>query len=91
VRDPLTGLIYVLDRLGQSPKPDGRPLSVDVEGGVALIPSVSPDGAFLTNQQALQQYFQTRETLGVFATKQEANRAAGVLAGLLQGQRRNRR
>lgn len=84
-RDPLTGATYTLDRLGQQAKPDGRPLMVDVEGGVALIPSVLPDGTVLSDQQALQRYFLTRETLGIFDTAREANRAAGVLAGLLQG------
>jgi hypothetical protein len=65
------------------PTTDTRPLSLEIDGQVVLIPTVLPNGAVMSDAEALRQYLATRRALGVFRSRVEAEHAAGALAGLL--------
>jgi hypothetical protein len=57
--------------------PDGtfgtvRSISANIDGKEVLIPTVSADGKVLTNEQAIEQYKQTGQHLGVFDSPESA-------------------
>lgn len=56
-----------------------RSISVEEDGKEILIPTVSPDGRILTDDQAVQQYHQTGQNLGKFATAKDADTYAEAL------------
>lgn len=63
---------------------DTRPLVVEVGGKFVLVPTAAPDGTPLSDAQALDMFTRTQRMLGAFDSAQEAERAAGVLQGLLK-------
>ena len=56
-----------------------KALSVGLPDCKAVISMVSPDGRPLTEEEAIQQYEDTGETLGTYATWEEADAAAAEL------------
>lgn len=82
------GLLFegTLDPRTQKPaiNPDGsistvRTIGIDVDGWEVLIPTISPDGKFLTDDEAIEQYKRTGRHLGVFDSQRNADRYAQVL------------
>lgn len=66
--------------------PDGtistvRSLSFGTDQGEVLIPTVSDDGRLLSDDEAIQNYYQTGRHLGIFATPEEATSYAESLHG----------
>lgn len=61
---------------------DSRPLIIEMHGRFFLVPTTSPDGRPLTDEQALAEFSKTQRILGAFSSSEEADRAAGALAGL---------
>ena len=64
--------------------PDGsistvRSMSVNIEGKETLIPTVSPGGRMLSDQEAIDLYRQTGQHLGKFSSIEAANRYAKAL------------
>ena len=53
-----------------------RSKSFGIDGKEVLLPTVSPDGRIWTDQEALDNYFDTGKYLGSFNSIDEANRAA---------------
>jgi flagellum-specific peptidoglycan hydrolase FlgJ len=54
-----------------------RSISIqDDDGSEVLIPTVSPDGRILSNDEAIRQYQQTGQNLGRFTSPEAADRAA---------------
>jgi hypothetical protein len=51
----------------------------DRAGYEVLVPTVSPDGRFLTNEEAIKQYERTGKHLGIFATPEQATAFAQQL------------
>ena len=75
-----TGNIDLSNR-PQVTNPDGsistvRSKSFNIDGKEVLLPTISPDGKNLTNQEAIDLYKSTGQNLGVFNTIEEANKAA---------------
>lgn len=56
-----------------------RSISIDQDGKEVLIPTVSPDGKLLTNQQAVDLYRRTGQHLGIFDSVNSADRYAQAL------------
>lgn len=61
--------------------PDGtrstvRSISIEEDGHSILIPTVSPDGRVLSNQDAIDLYHRTGKHLGIYGDEQTATRAA---------------
>lgn len=56
-----------------------RSMSFEEDGREILIPTVSPQGRILTDQQAIDRYHQTGEHLGKFASPEAATRYAEQL------------
>jgi len=74
--------------LGNRPivrNPDGsistvRSMSFGLDNGLeVLVPTVSPDGRILTDDQAIDRYYSTGENLGTFRTPEAATRFANQL------------
>lgn len=63
---------------------DMRPLVVEVGGKFVLVPTAAPDGAQLSDSQALDMFTRTQRMIGAFDSAQDAERAAGALMGLLR-------
>lgn len=67
------------------PNPDGRISTVrsmsfsDDSGQEILVPTVSPDGRLLSDEEAIQQYYKTRQHLGMFPNPATATRFASRL------------
>ena len=59
--------------------PGIKALSVSLPDCEAVISMVSPDGRPLTEEEAIQQYEDTGETLGTYQTQEEADAAAAEL------------
>jgi hypothetical protein len=64
--------------------PDGtistvRSISVNIDGKEVLIPTVSPDGRILSNEEAIDLYMRTGQHLGKFNTVDEANSYAQLI------------
>ncbi len=58
--------------------PDGsystvRSIGIEVDGRQVLIPTVSPDGRVLSNQDAIRLYQQSGQHLGIFDNENNAN------------------
>jgi len=66
---------------------DPRPLTLEIEGRVMLIPTVRTDGSIMSAEEAVRQFFLKGVSLGSYANRRQAERAAGVLAGLLPATR----
>lgn len=56
-----------------------RSMSFNQDGREILVPTVSPDGQILSDQQAIERYRQTGENLGVFDTPDAATKYANTL------------
>lgn len=64
--------------------PDGsmstvRSIGISVDGKEVLIPTVSPEGRILSNEDAIKEFQRTGKHLGKFATVEEANQYAQKL------------
>src|SRR5512146_1977173 len=64
--------------------PDGsistvRSITIEQDGKQILIPTVSPDGRVLSNDEAIRLYQQTGQNLGTFATNADAEAYANAL------------
>lgn len=64
--------------------PDGsistvRSMGVNIDGREVLIPTVSPDGRILSNEEAVSLYRQTGQHLGMFDTPENASAYAQQL------------
>ncbi len=57
-----------------------RSISIGTDRGEVLIPTISPDGKQLTNDQAIELFKQTGQHLGVFATPEAATAAAKAIS-----------
>lgn len=57
----------------------------DEKGREVLVPTISPDGRNLTNQQAIERYYRTGEHLGIFANPLDADTYARTLHEQQQG------
>lgn len=55
-------------------------ISIGVEKGEVLIPTISPDGYRLTTQAAIERYQKTGEHLGVFDSVENADAYAASLS-----------
>lgn len=90
-----------LSRRPVVPTPDGgyatvRSMSVGTDRGETLIPTVSPDGRLMADDEAIEHYERTGQHLGIFPTVEQANHYAERLheqqakqyGGLLDGLRR---
>ena len=62
---------------------DPRPLTMEIGGRVVLIPTVRPDGSVMSDAEAVQMFFASGSGLGQYATRAQAEEAAGLLSGLL--------
>jgi hypothetical protein len=56
-----------------------RSISIEEDGREILIPTVAPDGRILSDKDAVQQYHQTGQNLGKFATAKDADTYAEAL------------
>lgn len=56
-----------------------RSISVEVDGKVALIPTVSDDGKVMSDEQAVAQFQRTGKHLGMFSTEEAAEQYAEAL------------
>jgi len=70
-----------LSQRPQVTNPDGsistvRSKSFNINGKEVLLPTISPDGRNLTDQEAIDLYKQTGQDLGAFNTVDEANKVA---------------
>lgn len=77
------GNIDILNR-PEVQNPDGsistvRSISVNIDGVEVLIPTVSPNGRIMSDDEAVQRYLQTGEHLGKFRTPAEATAYANAL------------
>jgi hypothetical protein len=64
--------------------PDGsiatvRSITIEEDGQYILIPTISKDGRVLTNDQAIEEYHNTGEHLGVFNSEEAADKYANEL------------
>lgn len=60
-------------------------ISVNIDGREVLIPTISPNGERLTEDEAIELYRSTGQHLGIFRTPQEATRYARSLSERLGG------
>jgi len=75
---------YLLDPVPRRvPTQDARPLTLEIDGRIVLVPTTLPDGTVLSDAEALKRFMQTGQSLGAYGSIAEANRAAGALQGLL--------
>jgi hypothetical protein len=56
-----------------------RSLSIGTDEGEVLIPTVAPNGALLSDEEAIELYLRTRQHLGVFADVESATEYAETL------------
>ncbi|TIN82748.1 MAG: hypothetical protein E5X94_00585 [Mesorhizobium sp.] len=56
-----------------------RSMSFGTDGGEILVPTVSPDGRIMSDDEAVQQYGKTGQQLGVFDTPEHADMYAQAL------------
>lgn len=56
-----------------------RSLGVNIDGKETLIPTVSPDGRIMSNDEAIQQFYKTGQHLGMFDTPENATAYAQSL------------
>lgn len=64
--------------------PDGtistvRSITIGTDRGTVVIPTVSEDGRIMSNEEAINQFKQTRQHLGIFKTEAAANKFAQSL------------
>jgi hypothetical protein len=64
--------------------PDGsiatvRSITIEEDGQYILIPTISKNGMILTNQQAIEEYHNTGEHLGIFNSEEAADKYANEL------------
>jgi len=64
--------------------PDGsiatvRSITIEEDGQYILIPTISKDGRVLTNEQAIEEYHNTGEHLGIFKSEEAADKYANEL------------
>ena len=83
IPNALAGNIDIMHR-PRAVGPDGsvstvRSMSINVDGLEYLLPTVSEDGRIMSNEEAIQTFFQTKRHLGAFRTVQEANAYADRL------------
>lgn len=50
-----------------------RTIGINVDGLETVIPTITPDGQFLTNAEAIEQFRRTGRHLGMFRTRQQAD------------------
>ena len=79
-----------LDKRPRVKNPDGsistiESMSINHGGAEWLIPTITPDGKRMSNEQAAQRFLSTGEHLGAFASPQFADAYAKALS-LRQGQ-----
>lgn len=56
--------------------------SFNINGKEVLIPTISPDGRLLTDEEALLEFYTTGKHLGIYNTVEEANRRAQELSAM---------
>jgi len=56
-----------------------RSISVEVDGKVALVPTVSDDGRIMSDEEAIRQFQQTGKHLGIFNSEEAAEKFAEEL------------
>lgn len=66
------------------PNPDGTTSTVDsfsvnIDGREVLLPTVTPDGRHLSEEEAIREHYRTGRHLGLFDTPQNATRYASQL------------
>jgi len=74
----------------QFSNPDGsfstlRSMSFGTPQGETLVPTVRPDGWYMSPHEAIARFYQTGQHLGMFDSPQRANEFAALLSALQGG------